>query len=33
MLKFENSKHWEETNARKIREHDVGDKKKCLRNI
>ena len=33
MLKFENLKHREETNARKIGENDVGDKKKCLRNI
>ena len=29
MLKFENLKHREETNPRKIRENDVGDKKKC----
>ena len=27
-LKFENLKH-----AREIRENDVGDKKKCLRNV
>jgi hypothetical protein len=33
MLKFENLKHREETNVQKIRENDVGDKKKCLRNI
>ena len=32
MLKSEKLKHREETNARKIRENDMGDKKKYLRN-
>ena len=32
MLKSEKLKNREETNARKIRENDMGDKKKYLRN-
>ena len=32
-LKFEYLKHREETNGRKIHENDLGDKKKCLRDI